>query len=83
MQRKVLLCLSGAYRTTSTVKLQRLFRVIDLDKQIERKNLSKESRTELYNNELIENNFTVDYSEVRSKEFRWFILGHGPFRSYL
>ena len=84
MQRKMLLCLSGAYRTSSSVKLRRLFQVIELDKNLDLLcKFDKEERMKRYEEELMRNGSDVDYSEVRRKELIWFVIGHAPCLAYL
>ena len=82
-QRKTLLSLSKAYRTTSTVKLKSLFRVIDLNKQIEFLEYDSGTRESKIKEELVACDLNVNYGQVRCKELIWFIVDHGPFRSYL
>lgn len=83
MQRKILLSLSRAYRTTSSIKLLNLFGVIDIIEHLKLLNKEKLIRDKRINEQLVKQGYDFDYGEVAYKEFIWLILDHGPHREYL
>ena len=86
VQRRMLLALTRAYRTTSNAKLQKIMGVLDLNEEFE---LALESERKCGKGGGLTYDERADlewFSEIQTstgREIVWFLTGHGPFRSYL
>ena len=89
VQRQILIALTGAYRTTSSFKLQNVMGVLDISEEIrfKRENEAKSSDEKKinYKERLREESKELydELEESETKELIWFVVNHGPFRTYL
>lgn len=88
IQRRVLLAITKAYRTTSNFKLHKLLGVLDINKEfelnVEHQELNGEERKAKYM-EMLEDGGELhrEIENTETRELLWYLSGHGPFRSYL
>ena len=88
IQRKTLLALTGAYRTTSNHKLHEIMGVLDLNAEFEfareSAGIDKATRRDQYVQRLEDGGERHhEIEETKSKVMIWYLTGHGPFRIYL
>ena len=88
IQRKLILAITKAYRTTSNFKLHQLLGVLGINQElrlnIEYEERPKEEKRERYLQMMTDEGQThQEIQETETRELLWFMAGHGPHRAYL